>query len=285
MAGTDKITAMKRVHDRMMIFSEHRAWVTSPLTDSEGVGRLGVILDPVSNNAGCASDGAVTLGDGVSPISVSFGGIYKWETDADFEDNIVLSKLSGRLGDSADASFWRNAAICFNRGENEIWFGNTASENGEVFVFNCESRAWYCYTDIFADRFFEVGETVAFRHGDSIYAFVNGEEYDCYEWGEREIEAIIESAVFDFSAPERKKHISGAHVSCLLDGGVMVLELADGRSLAKVTLDELGVSEINNGVCFFDLRMRTGRCKRANFKITAGGKCRQRVFGVSFFAS
>jgi len=283
--GSEKITAMARVCDRMMIFSEHRAWVTSSLTESEGRERMGVIADPISDNAGCSSYGAVVLTDGVVPLSVSLGGIYKWVIDPGFEQKITLSKISGNLGSLADSVFWRNAAVGFHRGENEIWFANTASENGEVLVFNCESKAWYYYDGIAADKLFEVGETLAFRKGDAVYVFSSDEGYDCYEWGERGIDAVIESAVFDFSAPDRKKHISGAHISCELDGGVMTLELAEGHSLANVTLDESKVSAYHNGIHFFDLRMRTGRCKRVCFRLTASGKCRQRVFGAAFFAS
>lgn len=283
-AGTDKITAMNRIGDRMMIFSEHRAWVTSKLIGAEGRERRGVIVEPVSDNAGCSSDGAVIL-MGSEPISVSLGGIYKWSIDREFEDRIILSKISGKLDFGRDRSFWRNISICYNRGDNEIWFGNTASPSGEVLVYNCESRTWYSYDGIHADRFFEVGESVAFRKGDAIYCFFGGEGYDVYEWGESDIEAVIESAVFDFSTPSRKKHISGLYLSCLLDGGSMRLELLDGKSLADVALDEKNVSEINNGVYFFNLRLRTSRCKRAFFRLSARTRSRQRLFGVSFLAS
>ena len=65
----------------------------------------------------------------------------------------------------------------------------------------------------------------------------------------------------------------------------MRLELLDGKSLADVALDEKNVSEINNGVYFFNLRLRTSRCKRAFFRLSARTRSRQRLFGVSFLAS
>lgn len=284
-SGANSITDIKRLYDRVLVFSEYRTWVSSPLRTDEGRAMYGLMLDTATDTLGCPSCGAVTVIDGDNHVTLSHGGVYKWSIDNEFEEKMRHSLLSKSVNELFDAEFVRNALVCRNRGENEIWFANRASENGCVLVYNCGSGAWYMYDGINADSLLEIGETVAFRLDGSYYIFDGEEGYDCFESSERNIEAVVESAGFDFSCPYAKKHVDIGQVICELDGGEAVLELNDGDVLFSCVLDENGSSKIHGNVDFFNIRMRTSRTERVSFKLTAAGKSRQRIYRVTFFAS
>ena len=283
-SGIDHITTMARFFDRMLIFSEHRSFVTDSLRSDEGKARMGLLINTASSTTGCASDkGNCFLGIGI-PVTVSHGGIYKWEIDSEFEEKITLTNIAPKVSAAFDRDFLTNALVCYNRGENEIWFGNKRSENGDVLVYNCASGNWYMYDGISADRFFEIGEKLAFKKGNGFYVFDGEEGYDCFEWSERDIEAVIESAEFDFGDPSPLKHVDRVNLTCGLDGGSILLELTDGKPLLSLELDESRSSNAALDTDFFDLRVRTPRTQRAKFKLVAAGRNRQRIYGIIFFA-
>ena len=166
-----------------------------------------------------------------------------------------------------------------------MWFGNPTSENGEVFVYNRRLGAWYIYDGICADRLFETGAGMAFLDNEVIYLFDENESYDRLVEGERDIEAVVASAGFDFSAPSKKKHICQAHIICNLDGGMIRLSLEDGRALADVEFDHSRASGTYAGAEFFDLKIRTSRTECVRFELRAPGPNRQRLYSAEFFAN
>ncbi len=282
--GMDSISGMCRVFDRMVIFSNHRSWVTSSLCDDDGSSRLGVIVDVLSETTGCTSEDAFRMIGGATPVTVSRGGIYKWSMDPEFEEESVLTKISDKVSAHVDEGFLKNALVCYNHDGNELWFGNSKSEKGEVLVYNCENGAWWLYDGIFADCFFETGVGIAFLKGVDIYVFDVEAVRDLLKDGERDIEGEIESAGFDFSHTALKKHVVGANLLCELDGGRIALTLNDGRELGAADVDKSSASPLHVGADLFELRFRTGRTERVKFNLRAAGQSRQRVFGIEFFA-
>lgn len=282
-SGVDGITDMCRIYDRMLIFSEHRCWVSSPLKTDEGRSKMLPMFDVASETAGCASAGATELINGDNPITVSHGGVLKWSIDGNIDEKMRLTTLSEKVRDIFDADFVKNVVCCYNRGENELWFANTKSENGLVVVYNCTSDVWYTFDGIFAERFLKIGENVAFRTENGFYIFDTNVGYDCLEWEEREFEAVIESAGFDFSAPQEKKHVGRCMVLCDPGDGQIVIELDDGEELATVLLDKEKASKIHCGVDFFNVVMRTEQSERIKFTLKAFGKTRQRIYRVDFY--
>ena len=174
--------------------------------------------------------------------------------------------------------------MCYNRGDNELWIAQVGSENGLVAVYNCTNGGWYTFEGIPAESFLKIGEHVAFRSGKSYYVFDTDEGYDLFEGGEREIEAVIESAGFDFSSPAEKKHVGRAFITCDVGDGSITLELSDGEQLASAELKKSDASKFHDGVDFFDLDMRTGRSERMKFRLFAGGKSIKRIYRVEFTA-
>ena len=283
-SGVGKITDMSRIYDRMLIFSEHRAWMTSSLRSEEGRSAMIPIFNTAAETVGCSSEYASDIINGDNPITVSHGGVIKWSVDGEFKEEMRLASISDKINGIFDSDFVRNAAVCYNRGENELWFAHVGSENGLVVVYNCASGAWYTFDGIPAERFYKIGENVAFRSGNSFYIFDTDDGYDCREDGERDIEAVIESAGFDFSCPAEKKHIGRSLVTCDTGDGLMELELSDGNRLVSAVLDKSLASKFHDGVDFFDLDMRTGRSERMRFTLTATGRSRQRIYKLEFFA-
>lgn len=283
-SGVNKITDMRRIFDKMLVFSEHRTWVSASLRTDEGRLAVAPIFETATETAGCSSVGASELIDGDNPITVSHGGVIKWSIDREFEEKMRLSKISSKMDGIFDSDFVKNAVVCYNRGQNELWFANTHSENGLVAVYNCSSGAWYTFEGIPAESFLKIGEHVAFRSGKSYYIFDTDEGYDCFESGEREIEAVIESAGFDFSCPSEKKHVGRAFVTCDTGGEEIELELSDGEELVRAVLKKSDASKFHGGVDFFDLDLRTGRSERMKFKLLAGGRSTKRIYKVEFIA-
>lgn len=281
---TDEITAMSRIYDRMLIFSKFRTWFTSSLKTNDGHGRRGLLLNSALESTGCPSRDGVSLINGDNIITVSYGGAYRWTADDEFEEEIRLTRISDNVNPVFDKAFINNALVCRNRGENELWFGDASSEEGRVLVYNCDGKNWYLYDGINADRFFEVGDTVVFRRGTDYYIFDGDDGYDTFENGERNIEAVIESADFDFSQPSERKHLDRVTVTCELDGGEMLVEIGGNQLLFSRTLKEEDASEVHGDVDFFDMRTRTGRIESADFRLSVSDKRRQRVYSVAFFA-
>lgn len=282
--GMDSISGMCRVFDRMVIFSNHRSWVTSSLCDDVGSSRLGVIVEVLSETTGCTSDDAFRMIGGATPVTVSRGGIYKWSMDPDFEAEAVLTRISDKVSAHVGEDFLKNALVCYNHEGNELWFGSSISENGEVLIYNCENGAWWLYDGIFADSFLETGAGTAFLRDGDIYIFDGEAVCDRLKEGERDIEGEIESAGFDFSHMALKKHIVGANLLCELDGGRIALTLNDGRELGAADVDKSSASPLHVGADLFELRFRTSRTERVKFNLRAAGRSRQRVFGIEFFA-
>ena len=282
--GSGEITDMRRVFDKMMVFSEHRTWVSSSLRTDEGRSAVTPVFDTATETAGCSSMGASEFIEGDNPITVSHGGVMKWSIDSEFEEEMRLTALSTKVKELFDSDFVKNAAVCYNRGENELWFAHVGSENGLVAVYNCSNGGWYTFDGIPVDGFLKIGEHIAFRYGKSYYIFDTEDGYDCFEWGEREIEAVIESAGFDFSSPSEKKHIGRTFVTCDTGEDEILLELNDGEQLVSAVLKKSDASKFHDGVDFFDLDMRTGRSERMKFKLFAGGRSIKRIYRVEFFA-
>lgn len=282
--GMDSISGMCRVFDRMVIFSNHRSLVTSSLCDEVGASRHGVVVDVLSETTGCVSPNAFRMIGGATPVTVSRGGIYKWSMDSELEEEAVLTKISDRVSAYLGEDFLKNALVCYNHEGNELWFGSSTSETGEVLIYNCENGAWWLYDGIFADSFLETGMGIAFLEGADIYIFDGEAVCDTLKEGERDIEGEIESAGFDFSHTAAKKHVVGAHLLCELDGGRIVLTLNDGRALSAADVDKSSASPLHVGADLFELRFRTSRTERVRFNLRAAGQSRQRVFGVEFFA-
>ena len=283
--GINRITGMHRIYDRMLMFSEYRTWITSSLRTEEGRLRYGVMADTAIDTIGCPSQGAINVVDGVCPVTLSYGGVYKWNIDSELEEEISVSLISRDVNPMFDSNFVKNAAVCFNRGENELWFADKSSSDGCVMVYNCGSKAWYMYSGISVDEFFELGEKVAFRSDNGFYVFDGDEGYDRYEWSESEIDAVIESAGFDFSAPGAKKHIDRIYLTCDTDGGNFLLEVWDTSQLFCRVLDEPEASKLQSGVHFFDIHTRTPASERVSFRLYTEGRERPRIYGISFFAS
>ncbi len=269
----EKISAMCRFYDRMLIFTKKRAFATEEL--SKKTDENGIILDVRSYTVGCSSDGAVKQIDGTTPISVSYGGIYKWELDRNFNEEFVVKKMSNEIDSLMSTAFFENARVCYNRSDDEVWFA--LYDTGEVLVYNATLKLWYSYTGIFAKRFIETGCGIAFVNGQDVYVFDNG-ECDLTKDGVRHIEAYLESAYWCISSPRQRKHVGGLSLTCELDGGSIKAALDDGSVLDVSTL------EGGDSVEFFDLRIRSPRTNRVKFKLTAGGLSRQRIYGVSLFA-
>lgn len=282
--GTERISDIRRIYDRVLVFSEHRAWMTDSLRSDEGRVEMSPTFEVASETAGCSSEGASEIINGDNPITVSHGGIIKWSIDGEFREEMRLTSISKKADAIFDSDFMKNAAVCYNRGEDELWFGHIGSENGLVVVYNCSNGAWYTFEGIPAERFLKIGEKIAFKYENGFYIFDGEEGYDCFEYGERAIEAVIESAGFDFSSPAEKKHIGRALVLCDTDEGQIELGLNDGNQLVSVILDGKDASKFHGDVDFFDLDMRTVRSERLRFKLKAPGISRQRIYRVDFYA-
>lgn len=268
--GMEKINAMCRFYDRMLIFTKQRVFATEDLSEKKD--GQGIVLDVRSYTVGCSSDNAVRQIDGVTPISVSYGGIYKWDLDRNFNEEFVIKKMSKEIDSLISKPFFENARVCYNRNDEEVWFA--LYDTGEVLVYNTSLKLWYTYTGIFAQRFIETSMGIAFVDGKDVYIF-DGGECDLTKDGVRHIEAYLESAFWCFTSPKSKKHLSGLYLTCELDGGSITATLDDGEILDVSTL------EGNEPIEFFDLRIRSPRTNKVKFKLSAGGLSKQRIYGVN----
>lgn len=274
----DDITSVSMLYDRLLLMSESGAWVT----DSLSVDFDELVFKNVLRGTGCSSLGGLVTTDDNLPVTVSQNGIYSWKTDSKLEYECVVKKLSDGIASLLSQEFFTRAIIERARYNDEIWLRDTAeSEEGVVFIYNCQHKCWYMYCGVYADRLIEFRGKMAFVDRNGIFLF--DESLSCDTLGEVEapIEAVFESKSMEFSSPEVTKRLLGISAEADLFGTELKVALSDSDVIAQFDICD----EKSDLPGFFEYRARSGRFRYAKLKIVAGGNARQRIYSVSVYAT
>lgn len=271
------ITAIRRIYDRMMIFFPSSLWVTQRLDEVQGDA---VQFSPICHHMGCSAKNAVLLTGAASPISVTYGGIYRWRIDVDLLDECTAGQISGDIRPLLDDSFFQNAEVCHQRHRAELWFRDKSKTAGRIFIYSLDRDLWYCYSGIEADRMFAFGGGVGLVHGGKVFLFDEELTVDRFADGECEIKAVYESGWLEFDGVGTEKRLASATLTAELHGGELCVRFGEGAPLSEVKL--LAANAVAPDI--YEPRMPTGRFRAARLTFLADGAARQRIYRADLLA-
>lgn len=197
----EKVTALIRHYDRLIVFTERQTWFLSPSSVTyAGQTKPSFPLSPLNSTVGCAGGGAAYADN--TPFTLSYDGIYVFGQST-IRDERNAKRISDRIAPYLSDAFLTSAVVYDHEREREIWmcFGGCA------VVYNYGVDAYYYYDDVPAEYVFGIGENVAFYSGSDIFMFDPTVKTD----DGRGIAAVYETAdaVLDVTAKKRRLRRAG----------------------------------------------------------------------------
>ncbi len=267
--GNRNIHTLMRVGGRMLAFSDHDICISKSELGLGSQLNFVTLCDVV----GCAGEGVLLLDD-TELLTVDTGGIYRVTFDPSLKEDCRLKLLSSPICEALGARFYSGTRLCFMRTEREIWFTDP-SGRGEVFVYRLDEGVWYVFSGIRADILLDFFGDIAFADGVFVNVFDREAKADHAAYGTLAIHGKLETAYFDFGAPEKDKRLSGFLAVADLDGGELEVRVSDGGYLAEFSLS--GDSLV------LESDLRSGRFRYATLRLTATGEARQRIWRAKVF--
>lgn len=158
-----------------------------------------------------------------------------------------------------------------------MWFGNPDDEGGLILVYNYDLGIWYCFDGIFADEFFSYGGKVGFRSGASVYLFDDDEYSDCGR-------EIVGEFISRYSDMGRSAGIKRMQRCLAVGSGVGNFSVEFRNDEGRVVCHVDFVGRAGRGADCQERILRTGRFSYIKYRITAPGKVRQRIYGITLVA-
>ena len=265
------VTAVGRVGERMMICSAGGAWITDEMPLLVTVTADKMTLRLLSGTVGCSSPDGFSILDGEAPVTVSAGGIYRWDIDREMERGCRIERLSDGIAPLVEDGFFRGAAAFHVGAEGETRF-YLPNGDGRVFIYNVAADLWYCYDGICARLMMDTEGGVVFADGGHLFRFGGGLDHDEMPYGAREIVGRYVSRSMDFGDAEAKKRAIRAFAEADLEGSELSLGLSDG-----VLLDEVTFSAAKETGSFGAL-VSTPRFRRLTVTLTLKGSGHPRIY-------
>lgn len=267
------VTAVDRVGDRMIICAEGQTWITEELSEVDPT--LTVLpVRSLTQTAGCRSVGALSVIDGEVPVTVSAGGVYRWEIDTNLERRCSFERISDGIASLLPEGFATRARLHYVRGEDTLWLYDPEEPEGRVFLYDCAAGRWYSYVGISATRLLEADGRVGFFGGNDLCFFDEGRSTDLCAFGEREIVGYYRSRRMDFGDAEAVKRAVRVYAESDLGDGELALGLADGGLLDEVVFRGGGT-----GMTSYSAKVTPRRFRRASVTLRATGRSPQRILG------
>lgn len=272
------VTAVDRVGDRMMICSEGQTWVTEELSKVDST--LTVLpVRSLTQTAGSRSVGGLSVIDGEVPVTVSEGGVYRWEIDTNLERRCSFERISDGIAPLLPEGFATRARLHYVRGEDTLWLYDPEDPDGRVFLYDCAAKRWYSYVGIPATRLLETDGRVGFYDDNSISFFDEHRSTDLCTFGEREIVGYYRSRRMDFGDGEAVKRAVRVYAESDLGDGELTVGLADGG-----LLDEVVFRGDGTGMKSYSAKVTPRRFQRVAVTLRATGGSPQRILGFCVHA-
>ncbi len=194
--GRWNINSVLRQYDHLMIFTDRETWCAYPenLPDSSsGLIKYSYQTHSLNSTIGGAGfEHARQIEN--QPMSVMHSGVYKWNSRNDSSGQQIADYISAPIENELDFAFLCGSVTFDCRKYGEFWvaFGDT------VYAYNYRLGVWYCYDNIEADMFLDIGGDAAFCTQNEVFVFADGCDTDDGD----EISAEFEGRWFDFESPE-----------------------------------------------------------------------------------
>ena len=183
------ITAICPFYDTLLVFTSNRIWNLS--FEKEGIQAKLAMSD-----MGCASpQGIIPYEKGI--LAAMRGAIYHLTASSGRPENLFLERISLGIDDKFPISFTDTVHLVRNFDDGEIWMRDPTNVDGDVWIWNTESKDWYRFTAIPATFFFKGFGGIGFASGSDLFLFDRSESTD----NGSPIDAHYKSAYIDFGDP------------------------------------------------------------------------------------
>jgi len=268
----NKITAMLRHYDRLLIFSDCDTWVA----ESSDCDREDIPIMRINTSVGCVSNNGVSMGRKNSPVTIGAHTIHYWTSETDRLEECNALPLSEEINERLSNDFFENAIIFKDNFRDEIWFHQVGSTEN-TWVYNLSSNKWVRFTNINASMFFATKDDVGFVANDlRVLKFTKDMYKDKYTgFDQSDITASLKTGILDFDT-ECKKRLSSLAITADLDGGSIQvnIESDNGSITSKEILHQEGVPSHYTEA----KRLTSDRFSHINeITLTAPGSTRQTI--------
>jgi len=268
------VTAAVGIYDRMMFCTEGGTWLTDSLTESIDREARHIRLGSVSGILGCSAPGALGVIEGDLPVTVTAGGIYRWEIDPTLEKGCIPKKISDPISPFLSHRFWGTGFVSYMRTTNELWVGEPLTEDGRVLIYNCVSKCWYSYVNLYATALFETSNAIGFAKTRDLCLFEAGRGMDLLPVGDSRFSAIYRSGLLEFGDAEAVKKAVRLYLDADTGGGSIEVTLTHPSLLAsKYILKPAGQT-------LYERRFTTPRFQRLTLTLTAVGTKNAQIYRV-----
>jgi hypothetical protein len=182
-----------------MIFTEERAFYMD-IDNSVG-------LSLIPSGVGCLSGRGISFIGG-EPVTISRGGIFKWQSSSRSDSDFSCKCISTKIGELLPYSFCKGATVFTSICTNELFVGDPSDPSGNVLVYSIGADAWYSFSGLAAKHFFECSGSVGFTRSDCIYLFDQSATCDTANGKKNNIYARIESGLILCDPINDKKRLS-----------------------------------------------------------------------------
>jgi len=220
--GKGAVTAVCTLSDRLIVFTEERAFFLDPHTST------GLSLIP--SGVGCLSKNGLSFVGG-ELFTVSRGGVFKWHISSRSDTDCSVACISRRVADLLPYSFCANAVLFTSISTDELFIGDPDDPSGTVLVYSIGSDSWYSFSGIGAEHFFECAGKVGFTRSDSICLFSPDMTHDTVDGKKINVISRIESGLLMCDPINDQKRLS--HLFMLTSKGAslkLTVTDAEGHS-------------------------------------------------------
>lgn len=255
----------------LMVFTDDRAFMLT----SDETGKNHFVR--VSLGTGCSSPRGAIISDD-TPITVSYYGIYKWDPSSYEEGEYRARCISRPVGELLDDGFFSTAIAYHYRKKGELWFCNPSDPRGTVLIYSIDAEAWYVFTGIGAEFFFEYNGELGFIKGNKAYIFSGDKVSDSVDGSENEVNARFESGIISFGGFWEKKRLA----RCIIrtsPGATVKLTITDAEGREEIF-------ELSDGsderIGFIDKRLTLHRSRHYSFSVETSQSAT--IYGITLVA-
>ena len=222
--GTEKVTALIRHYDRLIVFTEGQTWFLSPSEVSYGgTTKPSFPVSPLNSVVGCAGGGAAYADN--TPFTLAADGIYVFGQST-VRDERSAKRISDRVAPYLSPAFLESAFVYDHEYDKEIWM----CCGGAALIYNYGVDAFYYYDNVPAVYVFGIGKNVAFYSGRDIYMF----DEACDTDDDEGISAVYETGDVILDAAVKKRRLRRACMAFTAGSGARVkLRLIPNRGDTK----------------------------------------------------
>ena len=268
------ITAAVKAEDRVMLCTADGAWITERLTEAELPLGARPRMRTLSQTLGSLAVGGGTALQGRMPVTLSRGGLYRWNIDQDLDRECETVCLSREIEPLVGWDFFGEASLLRVKRSDELWLFRPSDPEGRIWIYGCDGGAWYSFAGVRATHLFETGRGVGFADGKDVFLFRGGLDRDLLPLGDRSIKASVTGRRGDAGDREALKKATRLYLEAYAPKSEITVGLIDGNLLDEVSFAAMP------GPAVYCAKVCTPRFHRVGYTLKAEGEGAVRIFGL-----